>query len=239
MKKTLSAIFLMMIMFLVTTCGNSSSSNVTPPAEPKQESSSASTVAEKKSDTVPDVPEKHWARNEVLYLVKKEIMLPYGDGTFKGDRNITNYEFALALAKILDDTYKGTVPSGSAHPFTDVPAGHWAYDSVCKLAAMGITEGYGDRTFRGDRNVTRYYAAHEVANLLVKVAPNSVPSNISCPYSDIPEKHWARDAVSILTNKKIDDEGYGDGTFRGDRDITRYEVAIWLAKLHSFLKKSA
>ena len=87
MKKTLSAIFLMMTMVFVTACGNSSSSNVTPPAEPKQESSSASTVAEKKSDIVPDVPEKHWARNEVLYLVKKEIMLPYGDGTFNAVKN--------------------------------------------------------------------------------------------------------------------------------------------------------
>ena len=34
----------------------------------------------------------------------------------------------------------------AANPFSDVPAGHWAYQSVAKLAAAGVIEGYGDGT---------------------------------------------------------------------------------------------
>ncbi|MBQ9284559.1 MAG: S-layer homology domain-containing protein, partial [Acidaminococcaceae bacterium] len=53
-------------------------------------------------------------------------------------------------------------------PFSDVPAGHWAYDSISKLAAAGIIEGYGDDTFRGDRLMTRYEMAQIVAKALAK-----------------------------------------------------------------------
>ena len=44
-----------------------------------------------------------------------------------------------------------TASAYAANPFSDVPAGHWAYDSVNKLAAAGIVDGYGDSTFGGDR----------------------------------------------------------------------------------------
>ena len=58
----------------------------------------------------------------------------------------------------------------AANPFTDVPAGHWAYDSISKLAAAGVIEGYGDDTFRGDRLMTRYEMAQIVAKAMAKGA---------------------------------------------------------------------
>ncbi|WP_337774831.1 S-layer homology domain-containing protein, partial [Phascolarctobacterium faecium] len=39
-----------------------------------------------------------------------------------------------------------TASAYAANPFSDVPAGHWAYDSVNKLAAAGIVDGYGNGT---------------------------------------------------------------------------------------------
>ena len=47
----------------------------------------------------------------------------------------------------------------AANPFSDVPRDHWAYDAVTQLAADGVIEGYGDGTYRGDRNITRYEMA--------------------------------------------------------------------------------
>ncbi len=35
-----------------------------------------------------------------------------------------------------------TASAYAANPFSDVPAGHWAYDSISKLAAAGIIEGF-------------------------------------------------------------------------------------------------
>ena len=56
----------------------------------------------------------------------------------------------------------------AANPFSDVPADHWAYDAVSQLAADGVIEGYGDSTFRGDRNITRYEMAQMVARAMAK-----------------------------------------------------------------------
>ena len=56
----------------------------------------------------------------------------------------------------------------AANPFSDVPRDHWAYDAVTQLAADGVVEGYGDGTYRGDRNITRYEMAQMVAKAIAK-----------------------------------------------------------------------
>ena len=56
----------------------------------------------------------------------------------------------------------------AANPFSDVPADHWAYDAVSQLAADGVIEGYGDSTFQGDKNITRYEMAQMVAKAMAK-----------------------------------------------------------------------
>ena len=56
----------------------------------------------------------------------------------------------------------------AANPFSDVPAGHWAYDAVTQLAADGIIEGYGDGTYLGNRNITRYEMAQMIAKAMAK-----------------------------------------------------------------------
>ena len=49
------------------------------------------------------------------------------------------------------------------------------------------------------------------------------------PFSDVPADHWAHDAITQLANDGVI-EGYGDGTYRGDRSITRYEMAQMVAR---------
>ena len=63
-----------------------------------------------------------------------------------------------------------TASAYAANPFSDVPAGHWAYDSIAKLAAAGVIEGYGDATFGGDKLMTRYEMAQIVAKAMAKGA---------------------------------------------------------------------
>ena len=64
----------------------------------------------------------------------------------------------------------------AANPFSDVPAGHWAYNSVTKLANEGVIEGYGDGTYRGNRNITRYEMAQMVARALAKAPKTNMSS---------------------------------------------------------------
>ncbi len=72
--------------------------------------------------------------------------------------------FALSLA---------SSAFAAANPFIDVPAKHWSYDSVAKLAKAGIITGYGDGTFRGDRTMTRY----EMAAIVAKAMANEDKAN--------------------------------------------------------------
>ena len=53
-----------------------------------------------------------------------------------------------------------------ANPFADVSKEHWAYDAVAVLAQEGVIEGYGDDTFRGEQNITRYEMAQMVAKAM-------------------------------------------------------------------------
>jgi hypothetical protein len=50
------------------------------------------------------------------------------------------------------------------------------------------------------------------------------------PFSDVSTDDWAYQAVSDLSDQGIV-EGYPDGTFRGERNITRYELAQIVARL--------
>ena len=61
-----------------------------------------------------------------------------------------------------------TASAYAANPFSDVPAGHWAYDSIQKLAAAGVVDGYGDTTFGGDKLMTRYEMAQIIAKAMAK-----------------------------------------------------------------------
>ena len=49
------------------------------------------------------------------------------------------------------------------------------------------------------------------------------------PFSDVPRDNWAYDAVAKLAQDGVVN-GYGDGSFRGDNTITRYEMAQIVAK---------
>lgn len=60
--------------------------------------------------------------------------------------------------------------AAAVNPFTDVPAGHWSYTAVERLAAAGIIDGYGNGSFGGDRLMTRYEMAQIVAKAMAKGA---------------------------------------------------------------------
>ncbi len=63
-----------------------------------------------------------------------------------------------------------TASAYAANPFSDVPAGHWAYDAVNKLAAEGVVDGYPDGTYGGDKLMTRYEMAQIAAKAMAKGA---------------------------------------------------------------------
>lgn len=65
---------------------------------------------------------------------------------------------------------------------------------------------------------------------LVVTATLTLPAMSAPLFPDVPDNHWAKDAVAALAAKGLV-EGYPDGTFKGDRAATRWEVAMIVARL--------
>ena len=74
---------------------------------------------------------------------------------------------ATALTSALIVGASGTT-FAATNAFSDVPTDHWAYDAVMQLAADNVIDGYGDGTFRGQRNITRYEMAQMIARAMAK-----------------------------------------------------------------------
>ena len=50
------------------------------------------------------------------------------------------------------------------------------------------------------------------------------------PFADVPADHWAYDAVAQLVQDGIVNGYAADGTFKGDQNMSRYEMAQIVAK---------
>ena len=120
-----------------------------------------------------------------------------------------------------------TASAYAANPFSDVPAGHWAYDSISKLAAAGVIEGYGDDTFRGDRLMTRYEMAQIVAKAMAKGAN---VDKLAAEFADELDALGVRvaalekksDNVKVTGYFRYHYENYKQGRFDGNPDAKKH-----------------
>ena len=127
-----------------------------------------------------------------------------------------------------------TASAYAANPFSDVPAGHWAYDSINKLAAAGVIDGYGDGTFGGDKLMTRYEMAQIVAKAMAKGAN---VEKLAAEFADELDNLGVRvanlekkaDNVKItgeLRFRYVNQDGAMSKSEREDGDANRYS-AVW------------
>ena len=73
--------------------------------------------------------------------------------------------------------------------------------------------------------------ASAVAAALACVALAALPlRSPATPFADVPANHWAYQAIASLAADGLID-GYPDGTFKGDRPLTRYEMAAIVARV--------
>ncbi len=75
----------------------------------------------------------------------------------------------------------------------------------------------------------------KLALVLLMVAALTIPA-LANPFVDVPLTHWAYDAVQTLAAKGVV-IGYPDGTFGGQRTLTRYEFAEATARLLAYVEQ--
>ena len=114
----------------------------------------------------------------------------------------------------------------AANPFSDVPADHWAYDSVSKLAAEGVINGYTDGSFEGNSTMSRYEMAQIVAKAManqekVNADQKAMIDKLAAEFSDELASLGVR--VAALESK-VDNVKWG-GIVRFTESTNRREAA--------------
>ena len=103
-----------------------------------------------------DVPEDHWAYNEIKSAGEIGFMSGMGDGTFGLGQNVTRAQFVSMLVRMF-----GWQQAQGAS-YSDVDPSAWYYNDVMTASAMGALGN--ENSFRPNDNITR----EEIAVMLVR-----------------------------------------------------------------------
>lgn len=138
----------------------------------------------------------------------------YEDETVRPGNDITRAEVATIFFRLLTEESRDEFFSDT-NSFSDISADAWYNNAVSTLTNAGIISGYPDGTFRPDAAITRAELAAIASRFDELSGGESRLTDIS--------GHWAEDYINSAYSKGWVD-GYPDGTFRPDQNITRAEV---------------
>lgn len=167
--------------------------------------------------------EGHWAEEEIVQLVETGIVTGYEDYQFKPNRFITRAEAVMMLS----NAFATESSAGSTVGFSDIAAGHWAYEAIQTASAAGWIRGYPDQTFRPGQSLSRV----EMAVLASKVLGVKLLDTDEPPFEDIPDHHWALRILATLKQQGWV-SGYPDGTFKPNQTASRAEFSYLLYQLY-------
>lgn len=170
-----------------------------------------------------DVPQDEWYEEYVSALSGLGIISGYPDGSFRPGETVTTGQFIKMLAESAE-----LVPTG-------VVGNHWASVYWCALYDASCLGGADiPNTAAGlDREITRYEMAQLSYNILKNVSGESdaalaSPEKVIADYSSVPDGYVG--AVTQVYAKGVI-AGYEDGSFRGERTLTRAEAAAVIYRI--------
>ncbi|RHW39969.1 hypothetical protein D1B33_03740 [Lysinibacillus yapensis] len=169
------------------------------------------------ANSLSDIPNAY--KEEVNYLIGKNIIFGYEDGTFKPNQLVSRQEAATMMGRALK--LDGSTPRQTV--FSDVNPNSYAAGYIQSANDKGIISGYGNGTFGPTKNMTRLEMAY-----LISSAFNLSDSG-DVFYVDMPQASGAKAAIAGVTNAGITN-GYTDGTFKPSSSITRVEFSLMLAR---------
>ena len=156
------------------------------------------------------------------YIVGYPVDYATGEPTDDQDRKpvkpqgkITRAEVATIFFRMLTDESRNEYWSQS-NDFTDVAADAWYNNAISTMANAGILDGYEDGSFHPNGYITRA----EFATIAVRFFDLSYQGEDLFPDID---GHWAQDYINQAADAGII-EGYPDGTFGPQKQITRAEA---------------
>ncbi|MGE1033456.1 N-acetylmuramoyl-L-alanine amidase, partial [Bacillus sp. GKis3/1] len=166
----------------------------------------------------PDVPA--WADKSVTYLVDKQVLNGYPDGTFGSNDTLDRASAATIMTKAL-----GIHIDLNAKPSFKDSQNHWGTPYIAAAEKAGIIKGEGNGIFNPSGKVTRAAMATMLVNAY-KLQNKSI-NNGQSKFEDL-KGHWGEKFANILIDLKISvgtDHGWQPNRF-----ITRAEAAQLTAK---------
>jgi hypothetical protein len=115
-----------------------------------------------------------------------------------------------------------------AAQFTDVADTASYAQAVDELVALGIIEGYGDGTFLPDNNITRAEVTKMIVAAIGSTAAAEAAAGQNTKFVDVDSTHWAAGFVTVGTDQAGFINGYGDGTFGPENNVTYAQVVKML-----------
>lgn len=155
----------------------------------------------------------------------------YTDGTFGPERSMSRSEAAAIFARLLSDRLDERIPSGNNVKFKDIDPDMWYAGYVEYLTGYGVAVGYNDRTYRGDKAITRAEFTAMAARFFdVFGDGDEAIMEQYQGFDDVNDGYWAAEYIKDAAIHGWV-EGYGDGTFRADDPIDRAEVVTIVNRL--------
>ena len=105
--------------------------------------------------------------------------------------------------------------------FDDLDTTMWYHEFVDYVIDSGMMDGVADNLFAPETELTRGM----IVTILWRL--EGEPAGAAAAFDDVAEGQWYADAINWAAGNGIVD-GYGDGTYRPDRSITREEMAVIL-----------
>ena len=148
-------------------------------------------------------------------------VMGYPDGTVQPGGYITRAEASTIFFRLLTDETREQYWA-TTNAYSDVKGGDWYNNAISTLSNAGIVSGYPDGTFRPNASITRAEMSKIIA-LFAKL------DKTTDRFSDI-AGHWAEAYIKLAAgNGWI--EGYPDGTFKPQQNITRAETVTMINRV--------
>lgn len=130
------------------------------------------------------------------------------------------------MIKITEVTMNGnrTVYAG----WIEIPVNNYIPEDLNSKKHIAYVRGYSDGTVRPNNNVTRAETATMLYRLLTDTRRAEIGTIVNS-FNDVPADVWYNEAVSTMANGGYI-TGYDDGSFGGDRNITRAEFITMLVR---------
>lgn len=111
---------------------------------------------------IPNVFSETESYADFEYEVLKQLNIATGEVIYEPDAYIARKDFAVLVANLRG--FDGNIEIGDS--FTDIDKNHYAAGSITYLHNMGVLNGYGDNTFRGEELIMYAQAVSVIEALL-------------------------------------------------------------------------